>query len=128
MSNEIIEKEKENLKKISMLDLINYIRESLQIIIKIKAEEEIDKYIEENENKINENAAEDYEALLRKEEAEIRSHISIEHQFKIYLDNFSDKICELENDNYLLAKKIVNKYIYNLYFDIKNIGKTKKKI
>ena len=97
-----------------MLDLINYIRKSLQIIIKIKAEEELDKYIEENENKLNENAAEDYETLLRKEEAEIRSHISIEHQFKIHLDNFADKICELENDNFLLAKKIVNKYIYNL--------------
>ena len=117
MSNEIIDKEKKNLKKISMLDLINYIRESLQIIIKIKAEEEIDKYIEENENKINENAAEDYEALLRKEEAEIRSHISIEHQFKIHLDNFADKICELENDNYLLAKKIVNKYFKYIFYN-----------
>ena len=93
-----------------MLDIINYIRESLQIIIKIKVKEEIDKYIEDQENNKNENenAAEDYETLLRKEESEIRSHISIEHQFKLHLDNLTEKVCELENDNYLLAKKIVN--------------------
>ncbi len=36
-----------------------------------------------------------------------------------------EKIYELENDNYLLAKKIVNKYFYDYnYF----IGKTKKEI
>ena len=97
-----------------MLDIINYIRESLQIIIKIKVKEEIDKYIEDQENNKNENenAAEDYETLLRKEESEIRSHISIEHQFKLHLDNLTEKVCELENDNYLLAKKIVNIYFY----------------
>jgi len=93
-----------------MLDIINYIRESLQIIIKIKVKEEIDKYIEDYENNKNEKAAEDYETLLRKEESEIRSHISIEHQFKLHLDNLTEKVCELENDNYLLAKKIVNIY------------------
>jgi hypothetical protein len=82
----------------------------LHIIIKVKAKEDIDQYIEENE-KEDENAAEDYETLLRKEEAEIRQHISIEHQFKLHMDNMLEKIYELENDNYLLAKKIVNKYL-----------------
>ena len=82
----------------------------MHIIIKIKAKEDIDQYIEENE-KEDENAAEDYETLLRKEEAEIRQHISIEHQFKLHMDNMLEKIYELENDNYLLAKKIVNKYL-----------------
>ena len=100
-----------------MLDIINYIRESLQIIIKIKVKEEIDKYIEDQENNKNENAAEDYETLLRKEESEIRSHISIEHQFKLHLDNLTEKVCELENDNYLLAKKIVNIYIFNYNYN-----------
>ena len=82
----------------------------MHIIIKIKAKEDIDQYIEENE-KEDEKAAEDYETLLRKEEAEIRQHISIEHQFKLHMDNMLEKIYELENDNYLLAKKIVNKYL-----------------
>lgn len=82
----------------------------MQIIIELKAKEEIDKYKKENdENIINENIAEDYETLLRKEESEIRQHISIEHQFKLHFDNFSEKINELENDNYILVKKLVIK-------------------
>jgi len=52
---------------------------------------------------------------LRKEEAEIRQHISIEHQFKLHFENLAEKISELEDDNYILAKKIVSrKYIFNL--------------
>ena len=82
----------------------------MHIIIKLKTKEEIDQYIKEKE-KNDENAAEDYETLLRKEEAEIRQHISIEHQFKLHMDMMLEKIYELENDNYLLAKKIVNKYL-----------------
>ena len=82
----------------------------MHIIIEIKAKEDLDQYIKEKEKK-DENASEDYEALLRKEEAEIRHHISIEHQFKLHMDNMLEKINELENDNYLLAKKIVNKYL-----------------
>ena len=82
----------------------------MQIIIELKVKEEIDKYKKENdENIINENIAEDYETLLRKEESEIRQHISIEHQFKLHFDNFSEKINELENDNYILVKKLVIK-------------------
>ena len=82
----------------------------MQIIIELKVKEEIDKYKKENDEKIiNENIAEDYETLLRKEESEIRQHISIEHQFKLHFDNFSEKINELENDNYILVKKLVIK-------------------
>ena len=116
ISNEILEQEKKNLKNLPILDIIKYIKTSLNIIIQIKAKEEIDKYKEEKEKKIiNENAAEDYETLLRKEEAEIRQHISIEHQFKLHFENLAEKISELEDDNYILAKKIVSrKYIFNL--------------
>ena len=107
ISNSLLLEEKNNLKNAPILDLINYIRESFHISIKIKAQEEIDKFIEKSGKNIHgENAAEDYETLLRKEEAEIRQHISIEHQFKLHLDNFMDKISELEKDNYYLAKKI----------------------
>ena len=96
------------------MDIINYIKISLQIIIELKVKEEVEKYNKEKEenNLNNENTAEDYETLLRKEEAEIRQHISVEHQFKLHLDNFSEKINDLENDNYILAKKIVNNILY----------------
>lgn len=75
------------------MDIINYIKISLQIIIELKVKEEIEKYNKEKEDKNlnNQNTAEDYETLLRKEEAEIRQHISVEHQFKLHFDNFSEK-------------------------------------
>ena len=83
--------------------------DKLYIIIQIKLKEELEKNKDKN-SKIKiweENAAEDYESLLRKEEAEIRQHICIEHQFKLHSENLEQKIMELEDDNYLLAKKIV---------------------
>ena len=123
ISQESLYEEKNNLKNVPTLDIINYIRESFHINIKIKAQEEIDKYIEKSGKKIqDQNVAEDYETLLRKEEAEIRQHISVEHQFRLLIDNFMEKIYELEKDNYLLAKAIVS---LNIIFII---GKTKKKI
>jgi hypothetical protein len=54
-------------------------------------------------------AAEDYETLLRKEEAEIRQHISIEHQFKLHSEYLEQRITELEDNNFILEKKIVSK-------------------
>ena len=123
ISNSLLLEEKNNLKNAPILDLINYIRESFHISIKIKVQEEIDKFIEKSGKNIHgENTAEDYETLLRKEEAEIRQHISVEHQFRLLIDNFMEKIYELEKDNYLLAIAIVS---LNIIFII---GKTKKKI
>jgi hypothetical protein len=115
ISKEILEQEKLNIKNLSMLDIINYIRESIRIIIQIKAQEEVEKYKAEheaNQSKENEKYAEDYETLLRREEAEIRQHISIEHQFRIQFDNLLEKIDELEDDNYFMSQRIVRKYSY----------------
>lgn len=84
------------------------------MIIKIKAKEEVDILLKEQEDKEqNINAAEDYETLLRKEEAEIRQHISLEHQFKLLYENLSEKIKEAEKDNIILVKRIVS--IYKIY-------------
>ena len=114
-----MEQEKKNLKNLPLLDIIKYIKVSLNAIIQIRAKEEVEKYKAENEKgkkKVNENIAEDYETLLRKEEAEIRQHISIEHQFKIHFENLAEKISELEEDNIILAKKYVRQLkILNLY-------------
>ncbi len=115
LSNIILEQEKKNLQNIPLLDIINYIKVSLSVIIEIRTNEEIEKYNAENEKGkkiINENVAEDYETLLRKEEAEIRQHISIEHQFKIHFDNMAEKISELEEDNAFLVKKFVRKIYF----------------
>jgi hypothetical protein len=131
ITNEILEQEKENLKNLPLLDIIKYIKVSLNVIIQIRAKEEVEKYKAENEKgnkKVNENFAEDYETLLRKEEAEIRQHISIEHQFKIHFENLAEKISELEEDNIILAKKYVRKLKFLIYINLYDIGETKKKI
>ena len=109
ISEENLESDRKNLEKLPILEIINYIKTSLYIIIQIKLKEELEKN-KDKSSKIKiweENAAEDYESLLRKEEAEIRQHICIEHQFKLHSENLEQKIMELEDDNYLLAKKIV---------------------
>ena len=99
-----MEKDKKYLEKLPILDIIQYIRTSLFIIIQIKLKEEIEKY-NNNKNKtkniFDDIIAQDYETLLRKEEAEIRQHICLEQ-----------KIMEIEDENLSLEKKIVRK-LYN---------------
>ena len=113
ISDQILENNRKSLEKIPIIEIINYIRTSLYIIIQIKIKEELEKNKDDNTKKKiwEENAAEDYETLLRKEEAEIRQHICLQHQFKLHSENLEQKIMELEDDNYILAKKIVSKSI-----------------
>ena len=116
ISDQILENNRKSLEKIPILEIINYIRTSLYIIIQIKIKEELEKNKDDNTKKKiwEENAAEDYETLLRKEEAEIRQHICLQHQFKLHSENLEQKIMELEDDNYILAKKIVSKIYINI--------------
>ena len=110
ISKETFERDRKNLEKISILDIIQYIKESLFIIIQIKVREELAKCKENKiQNILDGNCAEDYETLLRKEEAEIRQHICVQHQFKLHSENLEQKIVELEDNNYILSKKIVRK-------------------
>ena len=68
--------EANDLKKQNLLTLIEFIKSSFDIAVSIKLEKELKKYkspLDED----NENAAEKYETLLRKEESNIRQHISV---------------------------------------------------
>ena len=51
------------MKKISLLEIVNYIKDSIDVIVSFKVEDLIDEY---KSNK-DENAATDYETLLQKE-------------------------------------------------------------
>ena len=108
-----MKQDKENLKKLPILDIINYIKTSLLIVINIKLKEELEKQKDEKiQKKISEEiAAEDYETLLRKEEAEIRQHISIEHQFKIQCEKYAQELDSLEDEKSLLLMQIVSNQI-----------------
>ena len=107
LTEEEYTKEINDLKDISLLDIVNYIKNSLDVIVSFRVEELLDEY---KSNK-NENAASDYETLLQKEEAAIRQHISYEHELKIEYEKLLEKIEVLELENKLLLYQVVSYYL-----------------
>ena len=85
---------KKNLEKKDILTLFNYIKSSLDVIVEILVEEKLTEFKTKNEN-----TQEDYESLLIKYENDIRGHIRIEQQLKIFCEN-------LQDENEILEKKI----------------------
>ena len=120
--NNLQEKNNEELEKLiylSIKDIIEYIKSSIDIIVSIKVDEELEKY-----NQDNPNAANDYETLLRKEEQSIRQHISTENQLKIQCEKFKEKMEQLENEKNIIIEEIVsNIFIFNLIFILTGTGK-----
>ena len=70
--------------------------------------------LDEYKSNKNENAADDYETLLQKEEAAIRQHISYEHEIKIEYEKLLDKIEVLELENKLLLYQVLILNLFNL--------------
>ena len=81
--------------------LINYIKDSFDIIVKNLLEEKANIYNEERDN-----TRQEYETLLIKYEADIREHIKIEHQMKLYIDSLETEKEELKYKNKLKKIKI----------------------
>ena len=100
-----------NNEDISLLDIVSYIKNSIDVIVNFKVEDLMDEY----KSKKDDNAAEDYEILLQKEEAAIRQHISYEHEMKIEYEKLLEKIEIMELENKLLVFQIVS-MIYIIYF------------
>ena len=105
LKEENLLKETENIINLPLMDLIEYIKSRIDIIVSIKVDSKINDY----KTYLNEdiNAATDYETLLQKLEASIRQHISYEHQFKIEYEKLLNKAEEIENDKERLKKQIV---------------------
>lgn len=106
------------LKDISLLDIVQYIKNSIDVIVTLKIEEKKNEY----KSKKNENAATDYETLLQKEEAAIRQHISYEHQIKIEYEKLLEKLEVMDLENKLLLYQIVRIIFLMLY----NVGERQK--
>ena len=101
-NEDIIFNTKQMLSKLTILDLIEYIKSSIDIIIDMKIKED------KEEIKLkNNNYDEDYESLLRREEAWIRKHIGIENQLRLDYSNLFDKYKECEKENIILMNQIV---------------------
>ena len=103
LTEEEYNKEIEDLKDKSLLDMVNYIKDSIDVIVNLKINDIIDEYKSDK----NENAATDLETLLQKEEAAIREHISYEHKIKIEYEKLLDKMEIMELEHKLLVYQVV---------------------
>ena len=99
------EEKKDHLFNQSILTLIEYISSIYDISLTMKIDEEVKNYINSTNLK-DLNNFNDYELLLRKLENDIRHHISIENQIKLYGEKITIKLEELEKDNEILSNKI----------------------
>ena len=87
LNNNLLEKEEEELYKLPILDIINYLSNSLEILTEMKAQEKYEEKLleyEEKEKYININNLENdanglilYEGMLVKAESDIRNHIRV---------------------------------------------------
>jgi len=86
INNEIIKNEREGLKKIPLIDIINYIQNSVDTLVEIRAFEKYEQKLqqdEENKNYINKEDPNDYnglqlyEGMLIEAEKNIRNHIRV---------------------------------------------------
>ena len=88
-----------------MKELVDNIKSSIDIIVSIKLEDKLQKYLPEKDNP---NSATKYETLLQKEEEALRQHISVEHQLKIQCEKFAEKLDVLEGQKIMLINEIVS--------------------
>ena len=98
------EKELNNLIKKPLKELIDYIKNSIDIIISIKLNEAF----ENNKQNNNLNPSREYEILLQKEEKNNREHISVEHQLRIQCEKFAQELDSFEEEKAILLFQIVS--------------------
>ena len=94
ISEDAIKEEEKNLDKLPLIEIINYIANSIEILSDIKAEEkyeekiqrdeEKEKYVNYNDLEKDANGLKLYEGMLIKAESDIRNHIRVSHM-NIYL-------------------------------------------
>ena len=117
ITKEDIEKEKNNLNILSVNDIINYIKTSIEILIELKAsekyeekifEDESKKFYKNKENKNDENGLILYEGMLIKAEKDIRKHIRVK---KYIIYNFSSLI-QIEQELKLRLEEVENELNY----------------
>ena len=92
------------MKAKSLKDLIEYIKNSLDIIIDYKLNKEIENFKNSYESL---NEASKYEKLLQREEERIRKLSSIEITLKLQCEKFVQKIDFLEKEKTNLQKELV---------------------
>ena len=100
------EKEKEinSLIKYPLIELIQYIKNGIDIIISNKLKEELEA-INQKSNILS--PARDYELLLQKEEKKSRELLSIEHRLRLQCERYVEEIDILDTENRILLLQII---------------------
>ena len=93
----------------SLKELIDYLKNSIDIIVSINVNKELEKYYNDSEL----NSAREYELLLQKEEQVNREHIAIEHQFRIQCEKYAHELDSAEEEKVALLLQIVSGIIIN---------------
>lgn len=75
MNTDAIKEEKENLKKLNPIRILDYIRNSIDILIDVKVEERLEQLNVETKDTVDK--MNEYEPLLKKLESDIRQHIKV---------------------------------------------------
>ena len=110
----------EYLSSMDELELIKYIKDSIDTVILTLAEKKINEF---NNQITCQNIQQDYEAMLVKYEQDIRGHIKVEHQLKLYSDSLQSNLEELEKEKKLGFNKDNNNKKY-----LEEIKELKKEI
>ena len=87
------EEELEYLNSLDDITLINYIQCSFDAIAQSLAEDKVKLYKQRKEN-----LPQEYESVLIKYEADIREHIKIEHQMKLYVDSLEAEKSDVQEE------------------------------
>ena len=94
LTSENVDEERRNLKYLPLVDIINYIQNSIDVLVDLRASEKYQQKLEEDENKdkyINYEDPKDanglklYEGMLIKIESDLRNHIRVINIFLIYI-------------------------------------------
>ena len=93
----------------SLKELVDYLKNSIDIIVSINVNKELEKYYNDTEL----NPAREYEILLQKEEQVNREHIAIEHQFRIQCEKYAHELDSAEEEKVALLLQIVSGIIIN---------------
>ena len=78
----------------TILDLINLIRDTIDMIIYLKADKAAEKMIKKDINNSDE-----YEKLIRQLESELRRNIAVQNQLKVQLERMQFDIVNHESVN-----------------------------
>ena len=108
------------LSSMEELELIKYIKDSIDTVILTLAEKKINDF---NNQISNEHIQQDYEAMLIKYEQDIRGHIKVEHQLKLYSDSLQNNIDELEQEKKIGFKNDNNEKNNEYKNEIMNLKK-----